>query len=130
VQAEEAESVGGDANWAAERLAAMEASEQVQAEAAQFALNFLWLDKNIAVAVDQVFGKGHRSPVTEYFFWPRRDAWEDLKAALEGKPWVEEREKVLLLNRCTEVINFWQDENKHSLSEAQEKFPDCRFQGS
>ena len=38
-------------------------------------------------------------------------------------------EKVLLLNRCTEVINFWQDENKHSAAEAAAKFPDCKFQG-
>jgi len=100
------------------------------ADEVTYALNFLWLDKNIAVAVDQVFGRGHRSPVTEYYFWPRVDAWEELKAVLEDKGWVGEREKVVLLNRCTEVINFWQDENKHSVQEARKKFPDCHFQGS
>ena len=112
------------------RLAALAAAENVTAEEATYALNFLWLDKNIAVAVDQVFGRGHRSPVTEYFFWPRKDAWEELKASLEGKTWMGEREKVLLLNRCTEVINYWQDESKHSVAEAGEKFPECKFQGS
>ena len=121
---------GPTLGWAAQKLAALEAAEAVSAEAATYSLNFLWLDKNIAVAVDQVFGRGHRSPVTEYFFWPRKDAWEELKAALEGKTWIGEREKVLMLNRCTEVINYWQDENKHSLKEAQEKFPDCKFQGA
>ena len=100
------------------------------ADEVTYALNFLWLDKNIAVAVDQVFGRGHRSPVTEYYLWPRVDAWEELKAVLEDKGWVGEREKVVLLNRCTEVINFWQDENKHSVQEARKKFPDCHFQGS
>lgn len=96
----------------------------------KFSLSFLWLEKNIAVSVDQVVGHNHRSPLTEYFFWPRSDAWEDLKAALEAKPWIDEREKVLMLNRCTEVINFWQDENKHSINEARTKFADCKFQGN
>jgi 30S ribosomal protein 3 len=118
-------------DWAANKLAALEAADaSVVAEAALYSLNFLWLEKNIGVAVDQVFGRGQRSPVTEFFFWPRKDAWEELKASLEGKAWIGEREKVLLLNQCTEVINYWQDETKHSLSEAQEKFPDCKLQGS
>ena len=41
--------------------------------------------------------------MTEYFFWPRKDAWEELKAALDTRGWIGERAKVLLLNQCTEV---------------------------
>lgn len=37
---------------------------------------------------------------------------------------------MLLLNQCTEVINYWQDESKHSLDQAREKFPNCKFSGS
>ncbi len=45
--------------------------------------------------------------------------------------WCVCRDKVLLLNKTTEVINFWQDEEKkHSLEEAQAQFPDCKFQGA
>ncbi len=39
-----------------------------------------------------------RSPLTEYFFWPRKDAWEELKSALEAKPWVSERSAADLLS--------------------------------
>jgi 30S ribosomal protein 3 len=98
----------------------------------EFKLRFLWLPKNVAVAVDQVFGQTKtRSPLTEFYFWPRKDAWEELKASLESKNWISERDTVLMLNTTTEVINFWQEEGeKHTIEEAREKFPDCEFLGA
>lgn len=98
-------------------------------QTAEYSLNFLWLDKNLAVSVDQVFGRGHRSPITEYFFWPREDAWEKLKSALEEKDWISHQDKVALLNTCTEVINYWQDEERPSVQDAIAKYPHCCFQG-
>ena len=41
----------------AEKLAKLQAAEGGSAPPAEFSLNFLWLDKNIAVAVDQVFAQ-------------------------------------------------------------------------
>lgn len=35
--------------------------------------------------------QGQRSPMTEYFFWPKKDAWEELKTSLETRPWISER---------------------------------------
>lgn len=96
----------------------------------KFTFKILWLENNIAIAIDHVVGKSF-SPLTSYFFWPRNDAWDQLKNDLESKPWISENEKVALLNQATEIINFWQEKGKNkSLIQAQEKFPDFIFAGS
>lgn len=116
----------------ANKLADLQAAEAADAPLpADYKLNFLWFDKTLAIAVDQVMPKGQRSPVTSYFLWPHADAWEELKDSLEGKPWVSERDTIMLLNRVTEVINYWQEEgDRHELDEARSSFPDCVFQGA
>lgn len=71
-------------------------------------LKFLWLEKNIGVALDQDI-PGHGSvPLSPYYFWPRKDAWEELRAKLESKSWISKKRTIILLNQATDIINLWQ----------------------
>jgi 30S ribosomal protein 3 len=54
-----------------------------------------------------VFARGNSAPLTQYFIWPRADAWEEMKISLESRPWVEDADKVFLLNRLTAVSVVW-----------------------
>jgi 30S ribosomal protein 3 len=115
-----------------EEAAPYEDASVEEPDSSEYALSFLWLDKNLAVAVDQVFGRGHRSPITEYYWWPREDAWESLKQVLdekEKKSWMSTADKVKLLNTLTDVINYWSAEEKPSVRDAISQFPGSLFQG-
>ncbi|WP_373480622.1 30S ribosomal protein PSRP-3 [Geminocystis sp.] len=96
----------------------------------RFVLKVVWLDKDVALAVDYVISKG-TSPLTAYYFWPRSDAWQELKDELDKKNWITDGEKIQLLNQATEVINFWQEKGRvTSMFQAQQKFPEVVFSGT
>lgn len=96
----------------------------------RFVLKFFWLDTTIAVCLNQKVDH-HTIPLTEYFFWPQTDSWSSMKTFVENESgWISENESSLLLNRVTEVINFWQEKEssrEKDIDKVQDKFPDCVF---
>lgn len=95
----------------------------------KFTLRILWLDQSIAFSVDHIVHQGH-SPLTPYFFWPRNDAWTQVKDELTSKPWISENDRIDILNTVTLIINYWQDRKKNNqYAEAQKAFPDIIFYG-
>ncbi|KAL6517397.1 hypothetical protein OROMI_033098 [Orobanche minor] len=78
-------------------------------ERPRLVLRFIWMEKNIGIALDQVIPGGHGTiPLSPYYFWPRKDAWEEIKVMLESKPWISGKQVVVLLNQATDIINLWQ----------------------
>jgi 30S ribosomal protein 3 len=73
----------------------------------KFVLLFLCCDKDAALAVDQVVGKGTQPIDLLLFLGPWNDAWEQMKTELEAKHWISLRSIGLELpNKATEV-NYW-----------------------
>ncbi|KAL6543761.1 hypothetical protein OROGR_010258 [Orobanche gracilis] len=71
-------------------------------------LKFIWMEKNIGVGLDQMIPGHGTVPLSPYYFWPRKDAWEELKITLESKPWIPQKKMIILLNQATDIINLWE----------------------
>ena len=73
---------------------------------ANLRLKVLWLKNCLGLSIDQVSLKS-QLPITFYYFWPRTEAWDQLKLELDSKPWLSEKEKIIILNIATDIINHW-----------------------
>ncbi|KAF0890413.1 hypothetical protein E2562_002795 [Oryza meyeriana var. granulata] len=103
---EEKKGGGGDAN-------AGEEAEEYKVKVPErqdpmLVLKFIWMEKNIGIALDQLVPGYGSIPLSPYYFWPRKDAWEELRAKLEEKEWISQKQMIILLNQATDIINLWQ----------------------
>jgi len=90
-------------------------------------LRILWAKNFLGLSIDQV-SKSHTLPITNYYFWPKTEAWEQLKIELGFKPWVEEKEKIKILNLAAEVMNFWRaNRNTETTESVVARFSDANF---
>ena len=76
--------------------------------APRFKLNILWLENELGIAIDQI-QSGEQTPLTDYFFWPKSDTWDQIRRELETKPWILTKEKAQLLNATATIMNQWQN---------------------
>ncbi|CAM8930958.1 unnamed protein product [Rhodiola kirilowii] len=77
-------------------------------EKPRLVLKFIWMEKNIGLGLDQMIPGHGTVPLSPYYFWPRKDAWEELKVLLESKPWISQKQMIIFLNQATDIINLWQ----------------------
>lgn len=99
-------------------------------EMERFLVKFLLMKNFLAVCLDQKVSQECFNPLTQYFFWPQKDAWEEMKNFIDNNDWISEKEAIIILNRVTEVINFWEDFpefKKEDVDNLKLKFSDCFF---
>ncbi|KAJ4842987.1 hypothetical protein Tsubulata_046707 [Turnera subulata] len=82
-------------------------------EKPRLALKFIWMRKKIGIGLNQVIPRYGTIPLSPYYFWPREDAWEQLKLLLESKPWISQNQVHILLNQATDIILLWQERNEN-----------------
>ena len=69
-------------------------------------LKVAWFKDFLGLAIEQVNFSREYS-LTPYYFWPKTEAWEQLKLELDSKLWLTSEEKIKILKTTSEVMNFW-----------------------
>ena len=90
-------------------------------------LKVLWLKNVLGLAIDQTVIK-QSYPLTQYYFWPRTEAWAQLKLELDSKPWLSEKEKIIILNLATDIITHWRtNRNTDAVNKIANTFSEAAF---
>jgi len=74
-------------------------------------LRVLWLKNSLGLAIDSNTEKSTK-PITIYYFWPKTDAWEQLKLELGCRPWIKEIERIKILNTASRIMDLWKNSNR------------------
>ena len=77
----------------------------------KFKLRVLWLENSLGLAINQI-NSNLSIQLTAFYFWPKTDAWEQLKVELQSKPWIEKRDTIKLLNDISNIMNHWKKNRK------------------
>jgi len=72
----------------------------------QLRLKVAWFKNFLGLAVDQV-NTNQQYFLTPYYFWPRTQAWEQLKLELDSKVWLTQEEKTRILKITGDIMEYW-----------------------
>ena len=75
-------------------------------ESLRLRLKIAWFKNFLGLAIDQV-NSNQQYFLTPYYFWPKTEAWEQLKLELDSKLWLPQEEKVRVLKLAGNVMNYW-----------------------
>ena len=93
----------------------------------QLQLKVVWFGNFLGLAIDNV-NLNQIYSLTPYYFWPKTEAWEQLKLELGFKPWLKDEEKIRVLNSAAEIMVFWRaHRNTTNIEEVMKKFNGVRF---
>ena len=93
----------------------------------QLKLKVLWVKNILGLGIDQQIIK-QQYPLTIYYFWPRTEAWEQLKSELDSKSWLKKEEKIKILNLASDIMNHWrQYRDVDSVESVKNKFLEASF---
>jgi 30S ribosomal protein 3 len=93
----------------------------------QLRLKIIWFKNFLGLAIDQVNSKQSYS-LTPYYFWPKTEAWEQLKLKLDSKLWLTQEEKIIMLKTIGDVMNYWLSyRNTKTYENLKEDFPEVEI---
>ena len=93
----------------------------------QLKLKIVWFKNFLGLAIDQVILDQQYS-LTPYYFWPKTEAWEQLKLELDSKRWLNSEEKKRILKTAGDIMNYWLScRNEKSIANLKEDFPDIEI---
>ncbi|CAM9089974.1 unnamed protein product [Discosporangium mesarthrocarpum] len=73
----------------------------------KYLFKIIWGKNYLGLAVDKYQNKNLTIPITSFFFWPKQNGWELLKAELYNKPWLMKEDCIEILNGYNKIINYW-----------------------
>jgi len=69
-------------------------------------LKVAWFKNVLGIAIDQA-SLHQQYSLTPYYFWPRTEAWEQLKLELDTKLWLTSEEKLSILKTTSDIMKYW-----------------------